>query len=110
MIIIKEPDFISKYKKLLVFNNALSSKLIDDCNEYAKMCMDNNICTTTNIESWEYDIKGNSKEIKVVTLNETNKTLFENICRELKYNYNLETKGLILNIHIMTEGCYINEH
>ena len=30
--------------------------------------------------------------------------------RELKYNFNLETKGLILNIHIMTEGCYINEY
>ena len=43
------------------------------------MCMDNNIYTTTNIESWEDEIKGNSKAIKVIMLNQKNKTLFENI-------------------------------
>ena len=110
MFIIKKPSFVSNNKNLLIFNNALSEELINECVNYTKMCIENNIYTTTNMESWDDEIKGDSKVIKVIKLFKQNKTLNDKICKELKYNYNLLTNGLFLNIHIMSEGCYINEH
>ena len=109
MFLTKTPDHVSKNGSVLIYNNALSEKLLKKCSEYLTQCIENDIYSYTN-KSWEPRIKADSNEIKVINLKEKNKKLHLAVCKEIEINYNLITKNMAFNIHIMKEGCYVGEH
>lgn len=110
MHISKPPNYISTNNRVFIYNNVLSETLLKECINYVNNCINNNVYSTTNILSWDKDIKGKSNEIKVIKLDKENKILKKKICYELNYKYNIFTDGLKLNFHIMQEGCYVNDH
>jgi hypothetical protein len=110
MCIKKIPDFISVNKHVLVYENVLSEYTVKECIDFANKCIENDIYCTTNHESWRDFLVGDSEIIKVINLFNKNKILAKKICNELSNKYNMITEGLKLNIHIMQEGCYINNH
>jgi Rps23 Pro-64 3,4-dihydroxylase Tpa1-like proline 4-hydroxylase len=110
MCISKKPDFKSINNNVIVFNNVLSDVLLKECVDYTNYCIKEDIYSTTNKESWDNGIVENSEEIKIIKLFEMNIKLQEKICYELSNKYEMLTEGLKINIHIMREGCYINDH
>lgn len=110
MFLIKKPDYVSKKKSLIIYNKALSKKLITELTDYINKCLDEDIYSYTNIDTWNPSIKGDSEEIKVISLGVENQKLYRSVCKELEINYNLITNGMAWNIHVMKKGCYINEH
>lgn len=110
MIISKIPFYKSINNNIFIYENVLSKLLIDECEEFAHKCIDNDIYNTTNHISWDSGIVGESGIIKIIKLENENPNLKDKICYELKNKYNFITEGLKLNIHIMYKDCYINEH
>jgi len=106
----KIPFYKSINNNIFIYENALSKSLIKDCEEFAYACINKNIYNTTNHMSWHSTIVDKSGIIKIIKLEKENPNLKEKICYELKTNYNFMTEGLKLNIHIMYENCYINDH
>jgi Rps23 Pro-64 3,4-dihydroxylase Tpa1-like proline 4-hydroxylase len=110
MHISKPPNYISTNNCVFIYNNVLSDILLKECINYSNECIKNNFYSTTNILSWDKNITGNSNEIKVIKLDEENEILKKKICYELKNKFNFYTEGIKVNLNIMQEGCYINEH
>lgn len=107
MFISKIPHYISINKHVLIYKNVLSDVLMKECIFLANTCIQNDFYNTTNALYWSKNIVGESNIIKIVFLNEK---LKQRICYELSNKYNFITDNLKINIHIMQEGCYVNEH
>lgn len=110
MFISKIPYYISINERVLIYQNVLSDFLIKECICYANICVQNDFYNTTNHLCWNKEIVGRSNVIKIIILNKVNEKLKQKICYELNNKYNLITDNLIINIHIMQEGCYVQEH
>jgi len=110
IVISKMPFYKSINNNIFIYENVLSMQLIEECEEFAYKCINENIYNTTNYKSWDSTIVDKSDIIKIIKLENENPNLKEKICYELKNNYNFMTEGLKLNIHIMYENCHINDH
>jgi Rps23 Pro-64 3,4-dihydroxylase Tpa1-like proline 4-hydroxylase len=110
MHISKPPNYISTNNHVFIYNNVLSDTLLKECINYVNNCIDNNFYSTTNILYWDKHITGNSNEIKIIKLDKENEILKKKICYELKNRFNFHIEGIKLNLHIMQEGCYVNDH
>lgn len=106
----KMPFYKSINNNIFIYEDVLSVELIKACEEFAYQCINKNVYTTTNHNSWDSTIVGKSDIIKIIKLENENPQLKEKICCELKNRYNFMTEGLKINIHIMFENCYINDH
>jgi Rps23 Pro-64 3,4-dihydroxylase Tpa1-like proline 4-hydroxylase len=107
---LKTPCYVSPNNNVQIYKNALSNFILEDCVDYANYCIKKDIYTTTNQISWDKEIAGKSNVIKVIKLDDENKTLKKKICYDLENKLNFFTDGLKLNLHIMQEGCYVNDH
>lgn len=110
IFISKIPFYKSINNNVFIYENVLSIALINECEKFAYMCINKNIYSTTNHLSWGSEIVDKSDIIKIIKLENENPQLKEKICYELQNSYNFMTEGLKLNIHIMYENCYINDH
>ena len=110
IFISKMPYYKSINNNIFIYENVLSIELIKECENFVYMCINKNIYNTTNHISWSSTVVGKSDIIKIIQLENENPNLKEKICYELKNRYNFMTEGLKLNVNIMYQNCYIDDH